>query len=87
LASGYINLHCCTSYVLSHEPDFEEQEEWLTQVVHQEGFEIIFYPKYHCELNYIEMIYIYIYIYMGLEKHTIVEPAVTTTKISRNVYL
>ena len=42
LANGHINLHCCASYVLSHEPDFEEQEEWLTQVVHQAGFEIIF---------------------------------------------
>jgi DDE superfamily endonuclease len=57
LASGHINLCCCASYVLSHEPDFEEQEEWLTQVVHQAGFEIIFYPKYHCELNYIEIIW------------------------------
>ena len=54
---GYIEKKCCMSYVLSHEPDFEAQEEWLTQVVHDAGFEIIFYPKYHCELNYIEMIW------------------------------
>jgi hypothetical protein len=54
---GYINHKCCMSYVLSHEPDFEAQEEWLTQVVHEAGFEIIFYPKYHCELNYIEMVW------------------------------
>jgi hypothetical protein len=49
VANGYINQHCCASYVLSHETDFEEQEEWLTQVVHEAGFEILFYPKYHCE--------------------------------------
>ena len=40
-----------------NEPDFLAQEEWLTQVVHEAGFEIIFYPKYHCEPNYIEMIW------------------------------
>ena len=37
--------------------DFPAQEEWPTQVVHDAGFEIILYPKYHCELNYIEMIW------------------------------
>jgi hypothetical protein len=54
---GYINHKCYMSYVLSHESDFEAQEAWLTQVAHEAGFEIIFYPKYHCELNYIEMVW------------------------------
>lgn len=44
MANGYINERCCASYVLSHEDDFLEQEEWLTQVVHNAGFEILFYP-------------------------------------------
>jgi hypothetical protein len=57
IEEGYINRKCCMSYVLANEPDFLAQEEWLTQVVHVAGFEIIFYPKYHCELNYIEMIW------------------------------
>jgi transposase len=57
VAGGLINPKCCASYVLSHEPDFVEQEEWLTQAVHDAGFDIIFYPKYHCELNYIEMVW------------------------------
>ena len=48
---------CCASYVLSQEPDFQEQKEWLTEVVNAEGFDIVFFPKYHCELNYIEMIW------------------------------
>ena len=34
-----------------------EQEEWLAEVVKKAGFNIIFYPKYHCELNYIEMVW------------------------------
>lgn len=57
IANGTLNPKCCASYVLAHEPDFLAQEEWLTQVVHEAGFEIIFYPKYHCELNYIEMVW------------------------------
>jgi hypothetical protein len=42
---------CCASYVLSQEEDFLEQEEWLAEVVKKAGFNILFYPKYHCELN------------------------------------
>lgn len=57
IANGTLNPKCCANYVLAHEPGFLAQEEWLTQVVHEPGFEIIFYPKYHCELNYIEMIW------------------------------
>ena len=48
---------CCASYVLSKEEDFLEQEEWLAEVVKRAGFNIIFYPKYHCELNYIKMVW------------------------------
>jgi hypothetical protein len=40
--------------LLSTQPDFLEQQEWLEQVVTQKGDIIDFYPKYHCELNWIE---------------------------------
>ena len=40
------NLYCAT-FVLSQEPDFSGQEEWLTEVARHTGFEILFYPKYH----------------------------------------
>jgi hypothetical protein len=49
IANGTLNPKCCASYVLANEPDFLAQEEWLTQVVHEAGFEIIFYPKCHCD--------------------------------------
>jgi transposase len=57
ISEGWLSHKCCLSYVLSNEEDFLAQEEWLTEVVHEAGFSIIFYPKYHCELNFIEMIW------------------------------
>lgn len=50
-------LKCCAWYVLSQQPDFLEQRPWLQEVVEDLGFNIMFYPKYHCELNWIEMIW------------------------------
>lgn len=57
LTTDVVGEKCCLSKVLSEEPDFMMQKEWLTEVVELGGCEIIFYPKYHCELNFIEMIW------------------------------
>jgi hypothetical protein len=54
---------CCAKYVLSQEPDFLEQMEWLESEVIKLGFKIIFYPKYHCELNFIEKVWGYLKCY------------------------
>ncbi len=51
------NQRCCARYVLSQQPDFLEQKSWLEEVCHNNGFSTIFYPKYHCELNFIEIIW------------------------------
>ena len=60
------NAHlCCATYVLSQEPDFLEQQEWLTEVIEDElKFNIFFYPKYHCELNFIEQLWGWIKAYL-----------------------
>ncbi len=50
-------MRCCCRFILSQEPDFVEQRPWLEEVVIQLGFNMIYYPKYHCELNFIEIIW------------------------------
>ena len=52
-----VGKRCCLSKVFSEEPDFMIQKEWLTEVVELGGCSIIIHPKYHCELNFIEMIW------------------------------
>ena len=57
IQDGTIQPECCAAYVLSNEQDFIDQKEWLTEVVEAAGIETIFYPKYHPELNFIEMVW------------------------------
>ena len=49
---------CCMFGVVSKEPDFLAQKPWLAEIVESNpGCFIFWYPKYHCELNYIEMVW------------------------------
>lgn len=57
IEEGMNDEKCCLTYVLSEEPDIKGQKEWLEEVVEECGCNIIFYPKYHCELNFIEMVW------------------------------
>jgi len=51
-------VRCCARTRLGSQPDFAEQKEWLRELVEDVyKHQIIFYPKYHCELNYIEMVW------------------------------
>jgi len=41
--------------LLASQPDFKAQEEWLVEVSRELDCDIVFLPKFHCELNPIEM--------------------------------
>ena len=43
--------------LLDVQPDFASQKSWLEEELAQRGHLIDFYPKYYCELNFIERIW------------------------------
>jgi len=49
-----IGKYCCHLRILEAQPDFLEEKSMLETVINTAGHEVIFYPKFHCELNYIE---------------------------------
>lgn len=46
---------CCCRRVLFEQPDFKDQKPELIELVEKRGHIAYFFPKYHCELNFIEM--------------------------------
>ncbi len=50
--------------VLAEHDDFKNEKEWLAQAVHDKGHDILFLPKFHCELNYIENVWAYVKSYL-----------------------
>jgi hypothetical protein len=46
---------CCCRRILFLQPDFANQKSALEELVESRGHICDFYPKYHCELNFIEM--------------------------------
>jgi hypothetical protein len=47
-------LTCCATRILSIQHDFATQKTHLQEVIEAHGHMCIFYPKFHCELNFIE---------------------------------
>jgi hypothetical protein len=45
---------CCARRVLGAQKDFRDQKGRLQEEVENLGHRVIFYPKFHCELNFIE---------------------------------
>jgi hypothetical protein len=45
---------CCAQSMMAAQRDFQEQKGWLQQELDAANQEVIFYPKFHCELNFIE---------------------------------
>ena len=47
-------VNCCCHQLLFNQPDFASQKSMLQEVIEDRGHICDFYPKYHCELNFIE---------------------------------
>jgi hypothetical protein len=50
------NKDCCMARLLSHQEDFANQVSMLEQVITEAGHLCLVLPKFHCELNPIEMV-------------------------------
>lgn len=50
------NTNCCMMRLLSKQDDFLNQESMLESLIKKAGHKCIFLPKFHCELNPIEMV-------------------------------
>jgi hypothetical protein len=51
------NDDCCMARLLSKQDDFRLQESLLEQKFKARGHFCVFLPKFHCELNPIEMVW------------------------------
>jgi len=47
---------CCLARLLSQQDDFVNQESMLATLIREVGHKCLFLPKFHCELNPIEMV-------------------------------
>jgi transposase len=47
--------NCCMQHIIAKQLDFIAQKCLIQETIEAKGHKIIFYPKFHCELNYIEM--------------------------------
>ena len=47
-------LDCCAGRFLSLQSDFLEQRCEVDETITQSGHRVLYYPKFHCELNHIE---------------------------------
>jgi hypothetical protein len=51
-------IDCCCRRALYNEPDFVNVESLLEIKCRARGFHVIFLPKFHCELNFIEQCWV-----------------------------
>jgi hypothetical protein len=50
------NTDCCMARLLSHQDDVKNQVSMLEDRITKRGHHCVFLPKFHCELNPIEMV-------------------------------
>ena len=49
--------NCCCRRLLYNQPDFMQVESVLETTCHAKGVKVLFLPKFHCELNFIEQVW------------------------------
>ena len=47
-------IDCCCQWLLYNQPDFAHVNSILEASFKAQGFQVLFLPKFHCELNFIE---------------------------------
>jgi transposase len=57
-----VNAQCCVWQVLYNQPDFTNIKSLLEEHCEAQGFKVIFLPKFHCKLNFLEQCW-------GMAKH------------------
>lgn len=55
--NSHLPRDCCMQRVLSLEPDFAGEKPLLQMLIEKMGHKCLFLPKFHCELNPIEMVW------------------------------
>ncbi|KZS89290.1 hypothetical protein SISNIDRAFT_407601 [Sistotremastrum niveocremeum HHB9708] len=73
-------VDCCARRILFNQPDFVGQKSRLEEIIERNGHLCDFYPKFHCELNFIEQ-------YWGAAKRAYRSTKLTssTDEMERNV--
>jgi len=56
LVCPFESQKCCLARLLSQQDDFVNQESMLKTLIKEAGHKCLFLPKFHCELNPIEMV-------------------------------
>ena len=51
---GRLEGGCCARHLLGSQPDFQGQRGLLQEKIEERGHLVVYYPKYHPELNFIE---------------------------------
>lgn len=48
----------CMQHILENQPNFFAQKCMIQEIIKSRDHKVIFYPKFYCELNYIEMYWV-----------------------------
>jgi len=48
---------CCARKIMASQPDFQAQKSSIAEVIESAGHTVEFYPKFHCECNFIERVW------------------------------